>query len=108
MDLERQLASGSLDEKLGITLMTTKYEDWRYEDEVRMFIRPEEMDSDTGHYFYEFSAELELKEIIIGVRSSLSIGDVGSAIHKSDRPIRIRKARLAFGSFRIVENRAVR
>jgi hypothetical protein len=108
MDLERQLASGALDEKLGITLLTTKFEDWRYEDEVRMFIKPEEMDEDTGHYFFDFCAELMLKEVIIGVRSNLSLADVLAAIDKRDRPVRVKKARLAFRSFRIIENRAVR
>lgn len=108
MNLERQLAAGVIDDKLGITLLTTKFEDWRYEDELRMFIKPDEMAEETGLYFFDFSPELVLKEVVIGVRSNLPLGNVLAAVDARDRPVQVKKARLAFRSFRIIQNRSVR
>ena len=107
-DIERQLAKGTRDKKLGLKLLTTKYEGWKYEDEVRFIVSLDEPDSHTGMYFCAFGRQLALKEVILGVRSTLSRGDVTAELSESDRHATIVKARLAFRSFSVVRQRNAR
>lgn len=104
-DLEAQLSKNTRDEKLGLKLMTTKYEGWKYEDEVRLIVSLQEAERDTGMYFYNFGPELVLREVIVGARSSLSKEAIQSSLLAEDRQARILKARLAFRTFSVVKQR---
>jgi hypothetical protein len=44
----------------------TKYRDWSYEGELRAWFRLDECDSSTGHYFYSFDEDVQLREVIVG------------------------------------------
>ena len=105
-DLERQLSKKTRDEKLGLKLMTTKYNGWKYEDEVRLMVKLEEAEKDTGLYFYDFGSELRLKRVIVGARSSLGRAEIEAALAPEEKGVPIIHARLAFKSFRVVRNRA--
>jgi hypothetical protein len=105
VDLDRQLAKAAPDEALGLRLMTTKYEGWVYEDEVRLFVALSESDLETGMYFYEFGKDVVLKEIIVGARSTLTRPALAKLLSKDEATPRIIKARLAFNTFTVVSNR---
>jgi len=86
-------------------LLRTKFADWQYEDEVRLFV---ELDHDTvesGNYFYSFSDDLILKEIVLGPRCEIPINGVRSLVENFNQPIRVIKSRIAFSSFRVVEHK---
>jgi hypothetical protein len=108
MDLDRQLARPGRDETLGLRLMTTKYEGWVYEDEVRVFVALAESDLETGMYFYDFGKDVVLKEIILGARSKLTRPAIAKVLSKDQGTPKIIKAKLAFDSFTVVPNRAVK
>jgi hypothetical protein len=105
-DLERQLSKDTRDEKLGLKLMTTKYDGWIYEDEVRLVVKLEEAEEETGLYFYDFGSELRLRQIILGARSNITRADVKAMLAPEERGIPIIHVRLAFQTFRVVRNRA--
>lgn len=106
LDIKKGLSSGQLNEDLMKKLLNTKYSDWKYEDEVRVFLRLEERDNLTGMYFKEFCEDIVLKQIILGARCRVTKTELNAYINRYDSSIKVIKARLAFKSFRIVENKA--
>lgn len=91
-----------------LKLLSTKYKDWKYEDEVRIFADLTEQDPDTGMYFKEFDDNLRLREIILGARCESTWKDIDDQIREYTEEVSLIHARLAFRSFRIVENKAKR
>ena len=47
-------------------LLFTKYRDWSYEGESRVWVRLDKFDTATGHYFYDFDHQLKLREVVAG------------------------------------------
>ena len=81
----------------------TKFSHWRYEQEVRWFIKLESIVPDiNGLYFKDFSDDLVLKQVIVGSRSSISRARLGSALNGYS--VEMFKSRPAFKSFRVVRN----
>jgi hypothetical protein len=85
-------------------LLFTKFADWKYENEARIYTSLNDSDPHTGLYFADFSEQLILREVIAGplcyapehqLREAASLGD----------KVEFTKARLAFRSFRVVPNR---
>jgi hypothetical protein len=86
-------------------LLRTKFFDWKYEDEMRLFV---ELDHDTvesGKYFYSFSGDLTLREIILGPRCELPIKGVRNIVTDFNPPVVVLKARIAFTRFEVLENK---
>jgi hypothetical protein len=105
-DLERQLSKATRDEKLGLKLLTTKFEGWKYEDEVRLVVSIEnETTLEAGMHFFNFGPELKLREVIVGARSTLTREALQDALSPEDRGARMVKARLAFRTFTVVKQR---
>ena len=46
-------------------LLRTKFFDWKYEDEMRLFVGLDRKTMESGKYFYPFSKDLRLREIIL-------------------------------------------
>lgn len=86
-------------------LLCTKYTDWAYEDEVRVFSDLKERDATTGKFYTSFSNEIRLKEIIVGPLCDISEFELKSIAEIYPDKISLIKARLAFGSFRVVKNK---
>lgn len=59
---------GALNHSFFFKILTTKYESWRYEKEVRMFAKISNPDPNNGYFFTPFSEQLRLREIVIGSR----------------------------------------
>jgi len=106
MQLEKRLAKGSVGNELSLKLMTTKFADWKYEDEVRLFAKPDETYEELDLYFHQFNDTLQLREVVIGARAAVSVREVQAALQPHDKAAKIIPARLAFRSFRVVRNRA--
>ena len=86
-------------------LLTTKFRDWKYEDEVRVFASLERVDPVTGHCFADFDEDLLLKAVILGPRCDRGESDIVNQCRGRYRGVRVFAARLAFRSFNIVERR---
>ncbi len=83
-------------------MMTTKYVDWRYEQEVRVFSMLK--NENDGLFFQNFDQDLVLREIIVGARSDVSRADIAQALGANVQGIDVCKARLGFNRFEIVKN----
>ena len=61
---------------------------------------------EAGNFFYDFSEEFQLREVILGPRCELPIVRVRQLVANFDPAVAVVKARIAFGSFDVVENLA--
>src|SRR5689334_13344415 len=100
-EVEKEFLEGEC-QILGHRLLTTKFEHWRYEDEVRLIVRLEDAVQERDFYFLPFSETLQLKEIIIGVRCSLTPGELAAMLAQEDKNVEIARARLAPDAYKIV------
>lgn len=98
--VEQRYALKKINEETAIALLFSKYKGWEYEQEVRIFTSLEDR-KDSGHYFVHFNEQLALRDVIVGSLSTLTrqqlqdeLGDLSG--------VTLRKARLAFNTFRIV------
>ena len=85
--------------------LLTKYEHWKYEEEVRSFVALEDKDPETGLYFAGFSERLKLISVIVGANSSLSRSDIQMALSEHEENVDVFKARLAFKTFKVVRQK---
>ena len=95
-----------VDTKMIEQVLTTKYKDWSYEREYRVFKELEDREPN-GKYYLPFGPNLVLREVILGVRCTLSVGTVAKAVGKLPHPVQVLKARPAFDSFAIVRQKKV-
>ncbi len=85
-------------------LLSTKFSHWRYENEVRCFVNLEDKDPHNGHYFFEFSNEMQIKQILVGAEACISRRDVETALGDENAQVERFKTRAAFRTFRVVRN----
>jgi hypothetical protein len=104
---ERNLPAGST-EALGYKLLTTKYEHWRYEDEVRLIVELKHAIKDGGRYFVPFGPALLLREVISGSRCLLPRSHMRSLVNNERPMVSTVQGRLAFRTYRVVRNKAAK
>lgn len=86
-------------------LLSTKFSHWRYENEVRVFVSLEDKDPDIGHYFYPFSDEMKIRQVLVGAEASVTRQEVAEALGNENADIERFKTRAAFQTFNVVQNR---
>ena len=84
-------------------MLTTKFSHWKYENEVRIFVDSNKIQIDYGIYFQKFDESVRLTDIIVGCRSLLTRADLDNFLGDKFPDVEVRKARLAFKSFRVVK-----
>lgn len=84
-------------------VICTKFKHWSYEEEYRIYVTLD--DCQDGLYFYNFSEQLVLKQVIAGAASTASRADVANALGDLAGTVQVIKARAAFRSFRVVESK---
>ena len=103
----RRLNEETVTDKAGLEFMKkilcTKFSHWRYEQECRLFPRLLSAKSIDGLYYFNFSAELVLREVIIGVNSWLTTNKVKGALGAMS-DIEVFKARLHNWQFALEKN----
>jgi len=97
-----------LDEELMNRLLRTKFHDWKYEDEMRIFVGLDPSTCEAGNYFYDFSDEFQLREVMLGPKCELPLDRVRRLVAGFQPEVSVLKSRIAFGSFDVVENLAFR
>ena len=85
-----------LNEEFVKKVISTKYSDWEYEEEYRIFQLKKNIP------FIDFSKELELKEIIIGARSKITRDCITKALGDNNSNIEMFNARASFREFKMV------
>jgi hypothetical protein len=83
-------------------LLTTKFADWQYEDELRMFVRPEEVTRYAELEFMPFGPDLKLAAVYVGSRCGATLSDVRNALQPEDSSVEVHATRLAFRSYRVI------
>jgi hypothetical protein len=84
-------------------LFSTKFVHWSYEDEYRLWVGLS--DPEDGHYYYDFSKDVALREVIVGEASEFTRKDISEALGDLAPTVEAFRARPAFRSFRVVRNR---
>ena len=105
LNRERLQADANFAQRFADRLVSTKFEDWRYEQEVRLFIKLDPGTELAGLYFYNFCDSLKLREVIVGAASTLTRNQVCVALGDLAGEVMVKKARMAFNAFQIVEQK---
>jgi len=85
-------------------LLSTKFHDWAYENEVRVFVNLDHSTKESGLYFYPFDEKLTLREVILGPKCELPIDRIRELVKSFEPPVRVVKSSIALGTFNVVEN----
>jgi hypothetical protein len=85
-------------------ILFAKYRDWKYEEECRNWFKFDNRED--GHYFFYFEQQefVRLREVIAGPLCDTSRAEIENAVSGYSDQVSIAKARLAFRTFRVVEN----
>ena len=105
LEIDKKTKKPMLTEEVMKKLLLTKFYDWQYENEVSLFV---ELDHDTiesGKYFYSFSNDLILREVILGPHCELPIEGVRNIVASFTPSVRVIKSRIAFTKFEVRENK---
>ena len=86
-------------------LASTKFQDWAYEDEWRLFVDLNTRRKEAGLYFYPFSDVLRLVEVVMGPRCGMQKRDIQQLVDGYETPVKVIKSRLASRDFKVVEDR---
>lgn len=90
-----------------IKLLFYKFAAWGYEKEYRAHTTIDEKD-DSGLAFLDFSDQFSIREIVVGSACDLSRSELQLAAANYGPDIEIKRARLAFKSFMVVEQKSRR
>lgn len=92
-----------LNDELVDQLQRTKFEDWRYENEMRVYVQLDHDSRESGLYFYPFDTSLVLKEIVLGPRCELPAESLKALLGANESEVMVIKSTLASHSFSVVE-----
>jgi hypothetical protein len=90
------------DENTLNSLLSTKFSDWHYEDEWRMFSTLKDSVIESGLYFEKFSDDLCLKEVILGAKCELPLNEMQSLVNKLGYKIQVKKAKLDGKTYNVI------
>ncbi|MCI0623839.1 MAG: DUF2971 domain-containing protein [Acidobacteria bacterium] len=91
-----------IDYRTARDLLFTKFLDWQYEAELRVYTPLQDRDVSTGLYFVNFSNQLRLKRVICGPLCTTSKAAISESLGGNQENVQLVKARLAFKTFRVV------
>lgn len=80
-------------------LLSTKHKHWSYEQEIRIFV--ELIQKEKDKYFYNFTEDMILKEVIIGYKSKMTEKQIIQSFKSNE--IAIFKVKPSFEDFKMVK-----
>jgi hypothetical protein len=89
-------------------LIKSKFKEWKYEKEFRMFLKLEDTVHESGLHFCDFSPKLELREIILGINCKTPIEEIRKIVRNDKNKVKVMKAGMALRTFKIIEDRNYR
>ena len=105
LEIDKKTKKPMLTEEVMKKLLLTKFYDWQYENEVRLFVELDLDKIESGKYFYSFSNDLILREVILGPHCELPIEGVRNIVASFTPSVRVIKSRIAFTKFEVRENK---
>jgi hypothetical protein len=103
LDVDGAISRGSFSQQDALSLATTKFEHWQYEDEVRVFCSLKDSINEGQLFFQEFSERLKLTSVVKGAMCKLTEKQISQNLPAGSE-IHVVKSRLAFKTFTIVPN----
>lgn len=88
-------------------LLHTKAVDWAYEREYRTMADLDDQDPTTKYFYVDFSANMVLREVLIGCRSKLLPPQVAANLRGLPASVKIYKVRAGFERFEMVRDRKI-
>ena len=85
-------------------LLNTKFQDWAYEQEYRLFIDLKSSQKERSNYFANFSDKLVLSDVILGFKCDFRIEQIKELIGSNYATVRVLKAGLHQQLFEVVED----
>ena len=85
-------------------ILSTKFSHWSYEKEYRIFWPLSEAKRYRDLYYFDFSDELRLKEVIIGVRSCVTTKNIKAALGGMAGSVDVFRVREAYREFAMVRD----
>ena len=102
-----RIREDTLSDEQGLALMedalATKFSYWRYESEYRLFIRLEDKEED-GLYYFGFSDDLCLTDVLIGTHSWLTPAQIKTVLGEMADNVHVSTVRAANREFAMVIN----
>lgn len=92
----------AIDQEIIRTVVTTKFKEWEYEREWRLLLPLEAPDRETGLYYFDFTPDFELREIILGARCDRPMSLIRKQVYGNTGEIAMKRVRPAFKSFNMV------
>ena len=83
-------------------LYRTKSGDWKYEQEIRVFVDLKKATTEGALHFWPFDENMRLAEVILGPRCDQKLKTIDKLVAATNPNAVVFKARLAFRSFRVV------
>jgi Protein of unknown function (DUF2971) len=103
IDTDHETGLPKINDALIDRLQRTKFEDWQYEDEMRVYVQLDQSLKESGLYFYPFDESIVLTEIILGPRCELPVESLKALLGANASGVRVIKSQLATQSFNVVE-----
>lgn len=100
--LPERLELNEISIKTSRSFVFSKYKHWEYENEWRTYVDLDPSTEENGLYFMEFGKDLQLKEVILGVRCTLPIQKLVTLIQGIGSGISLVQARLDDQRFQLV------
>jgi Protein of unknown function (DUF2971) len=94
-------------EKQFKAILTTKFKDWEYEREWRLFASLSDRDPVDGKYYLNFEPHITLREVILGSRCEAVPAVFAKQVIPSTARVEVFKATPALDSFRIVRHKGI-
>lgn len=108
VEIDQLASSADPSEDFGRMLLATKFEDWRYENEFRVFIDLTRHKSEGGLHFCYFDSDLVLTSVVLGARCTVPIEQVRKLVSQYPHRVQVRQARIAFSKFEVTEDERYR
>ena len=89
-------------------LLRTKFRGWAYEGEYRMYVELDPKTEEAGIHFVDFSGDLRLVEVVLGMNCKLSKRRVQQLLGDDSTKVFIKKAGMALREYKMTEDRNFR
>jgi len=89
-------------------LIRTKFTEWQYENEHRMYAELAKSEQNAKLSFTKFSEDLILREVVLGMNCVKPIEEVRTLVNSKTSKIKVIKAGMARRKFKVIEDRSFR
>ena len=89
-------------------LIRTKFTEWQYENEYRMYAELDKAEQKAKLSFIKFSEDLILREVILGMNCVKPMQELRKLVSAKFSKVKVIKAGMALRKFKVIEDRSFR